>query len=310
MENSAAREPLSIRIHTILYKLPAPLLERFVLSVAGAVSVAKEAGLISTASLQIGDCSPIPTLAPHQVDEYASATRDSGLDEVGYRFFQANLGSAAGHNALLSDFNADLLWIINPDTVASPYVLSEMLVRMGGSAYGVGDVGLVEARQLPIEHPKVYDLETGETGWATTACALLPSHVVKEVGTFDADTFFLYCDDVDYSWRIRLAGYKIMYAPSARIFHDKRATPEGHYRASSTEEYYAGEAALLMAHKYSRPDLVELYMRGLDSGSELSKKAAAEFRSRRDSGRLPVPIDEDHAVGEFPRAGLFAEHRY
>jgi GT2 family glycosyltransferase len=310
MDPSELRTPLSIRIHTIFFELAPDLVDRFIGSIAQAVSVSKSEGRISSASLQIGDCSPTPTLDARRVKELVDTTSNLGLDQFGYRFFDANLGSAAGHNALLSDFDENLLWIVNPDTVASPYVLNEMLLRLGDSAFGLGDVGLVEARQLPIEHPKVYDYRTGETCWATTACVLLPHFVVKKVGQFDAGTFFLYCDDVDYSWRIRLAGYKIIYAPSARIFHDKRTTPSGEYRASKTEEYYAAEAAVLMAYKYSRPDLVESYLTLLDEGTELMRKAAAEFRRRRDSGRLPVQLDSDHRVGEFPRPGLFAEHRY
>jgi GT2 family glycosyltransferase len=169
---------------------------------------------------------------------------------------------------------------------------------------------MVEARQLPIEHPKVYDLESGETSWATTACVLLPARVIREVGDFDAETFFLYCDDVDYSWRVRLTGRKIIYAPSARIFHDKRTTPEGHYIPSSAEEYYAAEATVLMAYKYSRPDLVETYLQILDAGTDVTRKAAAAFRARQESGRLPVQLDPGHQIGEFPRPGLFADHRY
>jgi hypothetical protein len=302
--------PLSIQISTILYKLSPALIDRFLLSIAQAVSVSKAAGRISDATLQIGDCSPMPTLNETRIAELTSMAQNAGLDQVFYRFFDDNLGSAAGHNELMRDFAADLLLIINPDTAASPYLLNEMLLRMGDSAHGFGDIGIVEARQIPIEHPKVYDLESGETSWATTACALLPRLVVKEVGGFDADTFFLYCDDVDYSWRVRLAGRKIVYAPSARLFHDKRTTPEGHYRPTKSEEYYSAEAAVLMAYKYSRPDLVELYLNMLDNGNDVTRKAAAEFRSRRDSGRLPDQLDPEHLVGEFPRPGLFAEHRY
>jgi hypothetical protein len=303
--------PLSVRIHAILYKLPAELLAHFVTSLAQAITVAKDAGRISSASLQIGDCSPIATITGADLDDMRRTAADAGLDEVGYRFFDADLGSAAGHNVLLQDFNADLLWIISPNSTCSPYVLDEMLTRMGDSAYGFGDIGMVEARQLPIEHPKVYDLESGETGWATATCVLLPRLVVKEVGEFDADTFFLYCDDVDYSWRVRLTGRKIIYAPSARIFHNKRTTVDGHYRASRAEQEYTGAlATLLMAYKYHRPDLVEIYLEMLDNGTEATNKAAAEFRARRVSGRLPIPLDPDHRVSEFPRLGLFAEHRY
>lgn len=304
------RDPLSLRIHTVLYKLSPTLLERFISSVAQAVNVAKSAGRISTAWLVLGDCSPMPTMTEAEMFEWQASLPDAGLDGFAYRFFDANLGSAAGHNALLDDFSADLLWIINPDTAASPYVLTEMLLRLGDSAYGAGDVGMVEARQLPIEHPKVYDLESGETSWATTACVLLPARVIREVGQFDAETFFLYCDDVDYSWRVRLSGRKIIYAPSARVFHDKRTTPDGSYIPSSAEEYYAAEATVLMAYKYSRPDLVETYLQILDGGTDVTRKAAAAFRARQEAGNLPVQLDPGHQIGEFPRPGLFADHRY
>ena len=88
----------------------------------------------------------MPTLNETRIAELTEMGQNAGLDQVFYRFFDCNLGSAAGHNVLLSDFAADLLLIINPDTAASPYLLNEMLLRMGDSAYGFGDIGIVEAR--------------------------------------------------------------------------------------------------------------------------------------------------------------------
>ena len=32
----------------------------------------------------------------------------------------------------------------------------------------------------------------------------------------------MYCDDLIFSWRIRLAGYKIIYVPSAIAYHAKK----------------------------------------------------------------------------------------
>ena len=58
--------------------------------------------------------------------------------------------------------------------------------------------------------------------------------------------------------------------------------PDGQYRPSASEEYYAAEAAVLMAYKYSRPDLVEIYLNMLDNGNDITRKAAKEFRRRRD----------------------------
>lgn len=41
---------------------------------------------------------------------------------------------------------------------------------------------------------------------------------VKAVGGFDAD-YFMYYEDTDLSWRLRLAGWHIVYAPDAVVHH-------------------------------------------------------------------------------------------
>ena len=84
------------------------------------------------------------------------------------------------------------------------------------------EVGMVEARQTPLEHAKEYNTKTGgETEWASTACTVFKTEVYNKINGFDAETFFLYCDDLDFSWRVRLAGYKIIYMPSAIVYHAK-----------------------------------------------------------------------------------------
>lgn len=46
----------------------------------------------------------------------------------------------------------------------------------------------------------------------------------KKVGKWDQDTFFLYGEDIDYCFRIKKAGYKIMYLPQFRAEHWKGVT--------------------------------------------------------------------------------------
>jgi GT2 family glycosyltransferase len=48
-------------------------------------------------------------------------------------------------------------------------------------------------------------------------------HIFCEVGCFDS-LFFMYYEDVDLSWRIRLAGYKICPAISSTVYHVGSAT--------------------------------------------------------------------------------------
>lgn len=57
-----------------------------------------------------------------------------------------------------------------------------------------------------------------EVDYMLGATMMLPSEVILEVGLFD-EAFFMYCDDVDWGWRIRRAGYRIMCVPQAHVVH-------------------------------------------------------------------------------------------
>lgn len=52
----------------------------------------------------------------------------------------------------------------------------------------------------------------------TGGAVFLRAAAAAEVGGFDT-RFFMYYEDVDLSWRLRLAGYDIVYEPSARVIH-------------------------------------------------------------------------------------------
>ena len=80
-----------------------------------------------------------------------------------------NLGSAEGNNRLWADVDTDLVFILNPDTVVAPDTLVELVAPLRRPG-----VGIVDGRQLPIEHPKDYDPVTGDTSWASGACSMVP----------------------------------------------------------------------------------------------------------------------------------------
>jgi GT2 family glycosyltransferase len=48
---------------------------------------------------------------------------------------------------------------------------------------------------------------------------LVPRVRFEEVGGF-WEAMFLYCEDTDLSWRLRLAGYRVLTAPAARVLHE------------------------------------------------------------------------------------------
>jgi len=295
--------PASLRVQSIIYNNAPSDIEKALASLARAIDIGVAAGEIQFVDMAFGDCSPLPALDAAQIDKLRAANPE--IRSLSYTHFGANIGSARGHNALLETLNTDFSVIMNPDVRVSPTALMELLrpFRQAG-------IGMTEARQLPIEHPKYFDPTTGETSWATTACAMIPRQLLQELNGFDADTFFLYCDDVDFSWRVRLAGFKIIYQPSAVIFHDKRLDQDGSWIAGEAEKYYSAEAALMMAHKWSRHDLVEQYLSMYQaSGVEYLERASAHFLARREAGSLPTPLDNGGSVAQFVGYN-YAVHRF
>jgi GT2 family glycosyltransferase len=297
------RSGATLQVQSVLYNNDLASVERAAGSVARAADLAHFAGACVGVTLRYGDSSPMPCLDEAALGKLRAKYGASLTIE--YDYFMGNLGSARGHNRLASQTVSDFILVQNPDVVISPRLIERLLgtfVRAG--------VGMAEAKQVPIEHPKDYDTTTGETSWASTACAMIPTPLFRQLGGFDADSFFLYCDDVDLSWLVRLAGFRVIFQPAAMAFHDKRLSNQGAWQTSAAERYYSAEAALFLAHKWSRGDLVKNYLKSFaGSGDEDQARAAHVFKQRRADGRLPNMVDPEHRVGQF--LGLYyAKHRY
>lgn len=302
-ETMGAKSRATLQTQSILYNNSRASIERSLASLTRSAELAISEGTLAKVTVCLGDCSPIRNLSEPDV-ALLTKTFEHAIT-LNYQFFNKNAGSAHGHNLLAENVEADYLLIQNPDVVVSPRLLTNLI-----EPFSFPIVGMVEAKQLPIEHPKEYDPVTGETGWATTACAMIPVPLFKQLGGFDSDTFFLYCDDVDFSWRVRLAGRKVIFNPTAVVFHDKRLSDSGSWQPSNSEHYYSAEAAMLLAYKWSRPDLADSIREYfMQNGESYQKKAAEEFQRRRTSGQLPVQVDSGREIGYFAD-NLYSKHRY
>lgn len=293
----------SLDVQSVVYTNdPADLL-RAAEAVSNSARVARAAGLLGDWAFRLGDGSPRPVLDSAHLNTITELVEAQG-GKFEHDVFGTNLGSAGGHNRLAKLGSNSQMVILNPDALMDPNTLSTMLRT------AADDIGFIEARQIPVEHPKEYDMLTGDTEWGSTACALIPRSLFEELEGFDSETFFLYCDDVDFSWRVRLAGKRVVYQAAARLFHDKRLTPTGDWPSSNAERYYSAEAALLLAFKYSRDDVLKQNLRAFAHSSNPDlQKALAAFERRRAEGRLPARIDASNEVARFV-AGNYTEHRY
>ncbi|MEM9513418.1 MAG: glycosyltransferase family 2 protein [Actinomycetota bacterium] len=291
-------------IQVVLYRSAFDEQRRLAEAVAACVVHAQRTGVVGEVAVRYGDCSPVPCLAPQHLEELRAALAVATHDAT-YSFFDANLGSAGGSNRLATKTDADLIWVLNPDTYPAPTALTELL-----RALEPDGVGIVEARQVPIEHPKAYDPVTGDTSWACGFSLITKRAVFDDVGGFDDHFFPLYADDVDLSWRVRAAGFAVRHVPAAVVVHDKPIEVEGAVRWTPEAARSSHLARLWLYRKYGRRDLEREFLGRIASGNDpVAADAASEFRERVLAGDTPVVVERAEAVAEFI-GGHYGPHRF
>lgn len=297
-------ETVTIQVQSVLYQNEKESLMKALRALDNAKKIANKRNIVNVElTVCYGDASPEAIFTDSEVAEINNNL--SGIKEFKYSYWGFNSGSAKGHNILGETCTSEYMMIQNPDVIVSPQFFCVIL-----NGFEDKKVGMVEARQTPIEHPKEYDVKTKETDWATTACALFPTEIFRKLNGFDADSFFMYCDDLDFSWRLRLEGYKILYQPLAPVYHAKRLSSDAKWQPTAAEKYYSAEAAILMAYKFSNDRLVKQILRGFNhSGDTQLEKAAKAFETRKETGNLPKQIDPEHKVAKFI-GNLYTEHRF
>jgi SAM-dependent methyltransferase len=203
-----------------------------------------------------------------------------------------NIGFAAGHNRLMRTAfteGAEIYVAANPDGMFHPDALTAMLQM---SAANRGNC-LVEAVQFPEEHPKPYDPQTFETPWASAACLAIPRAAAEIVGGFD-EAFFMYCEDVDLSWRARAAGLAVKICPRALFLHAVTNRPQ-----TIEKRRMFVEGGIVLARKWG--------------AAAFERHLLEELRTYRvappDKRPAPVPAAW-RAVANFAHQGSFAPARW
>ena len=149
-----------------------------------------------------------------------------------------NLGFPTGCNVgtrIAYRDGADLIWLLNNDTVAPPSTASA-IVRAARShpeagaigcvlyylhnpaqvqAWGGGTVNLQSAFVRHFMRPTPFD---APNSFFTGASLTLPRHICEKVGIF-YEGFFMYCDDSDLCLRIHRMGYPLVLAEDTAILH-------------------------------------------------------------------------------------------
>jgi hypothetical protein len=301
---SSTESTLLLRVQTVLYGQKLRDVWQLLRGLDAAARKVIDAGLVGQVEWAMGDSAKDPCLGPDAVLALNEASSDA-LHRVTYEVFGENLGSSGGQNRLAEGHPSDLLLVLNPDTYPSPTALVELVKVLADL-----EVGIVEARQIPLEHPRAYDPVTGRTSWASGYCMLIRRSLFDQLGGFDHEYFLLHCDDVDLSWRARKAGHAVAIAPHAAVFHDKRPAFDAAWPAPDHEVYHSALGRLMLATRWSRPDIVEETIASIEDGqSEIQRAALEEFRLRVASGRIPDPEPDAESVAQFID-GEYAAHRF
>lgn len=126
-----------------------------------------------------------------------------------------NLGFGVGHNHNLKESQAEFLLVLNQDIEIEPGALAGLVEICRRDK---ADVAAWEMRQIPYEHPKDYDPVSLDTGWVSGAATLFRRKALQAVNGFDPH-IFMYGEDVDLSWRLRAAGWRLRYLPRCAVIH-------------------------------------------------------------------------------------------
>ena len=159
-----------------------------------------------------------------------------------------NKGFAEGNNVGLTYAKGSYITLLNNDTEVEKNWLTE-LIKVGESDK---KIGIIQSKLFFWYNPEVlesagafidkcgYGFERGfvkgkniyetvdEVFYANGAAVTVKMQALKEMcpgkfELFDSDFFFAY-EDVDLSWRMRLAGYKTVIAPGSVVYHRRSTT--------------------------------------------------------------------------------------
>jgi N-acetylglucosaminyl-diphospho-decaprenol L-rhamnosyltransferase len=190
-------------------------LRRTLPALSGQLDVRDELIVVDNASSD-GIAAELPAIAPR--------ARLVGLG--------ANVGFAAGANAGAAQASGELLVLLNPDVLVEPDWANAIRTPWGSEwAAWMGLVTMEDGRTINTSGGVLHFTALGwagqigepvaaapaqpvEVGFLSGACLAVPQRTWHGLGGF-AEDFFMYCEDVDLSLRLRLTGGRLGLIPDA-----------------------------------------------------------------------------------------------
>lgn len=169
------------------------------------------------------------------------------------------LGFAANQNQMLRRASGRYLMPLNSDTVIQPGALQELVAYMDAHPrVGIAGPKLIYAggklqpsgRNFPnmfihfMEASGLWQLLKGnriagrwyylcdphntvrQVDWLTGACLIVRAEAAREVGFYNEELFpGLYGEDLEWCWRMKRAGWQVVFDPHAVVVHLENQSP-------------------------------------------------------------------------------------
>lgn len=178
-----------------------------------------------------------------------------------------NLGFSGGCNVGIRcalEEGADYVWLLNNDTTVDPLALSTMVAeaeaepKVGAvgsviyymdhpdtiQAWGGGKISFWSGRAHHCQQP----VSSADLDYLTAGSILIRRQAVEEVGLLDEDTYFLYWEDTDFSYRLRQAGWSLGIASQSIVFHKEHGTTGN---GSALLDFHYNKSAVLFFRRYA-----------------------------------------------------------
>lgn len=200
----------------------------------------------------------LPTLIQHSRDVAEIIVADNASTDDSVAFLRANYpairiirnpengGFARGYNQALRQVEADYYILLNSDIEVTENWITPVIELMEKDEltaacqpkirsylepkkfeYAGAAGGFIDKYGYPFCRGRIFQTieedygqydDVTEIFWATGACMFVKASLFHRYGGLDED-FFAHMEEIDFCWRLKNNGYKIMYCPDSTVFH-------------------------------------------------------------------------------------------
>ena len=230
---------------------------------------------------------------------------------------QRNLGFGRASNVGLERCQGRFVLLLNPDVTVNPQAVGRMadflMRRQEAAAVGPrlmfpdGRLDPDARRSFPVPRTLFYrtvglsrlfpksrtfgrhnmghvaETEVHEMDAGTAACLMLRMTAIDRVGFFDP-RYYMFGEDLDLCYRLKLGGWKIFYLPTASAIHHKGAAIKQAQSKMRYEQYHS----MWTYHMKHHADDVSAFGNGLVWAQIWGRWAAAAARDTVGQRRRPA----------------------